>query len=75
LGYLKNKSYQLIDILDQIRKEKRVTEKLTNGTLQDFYIHNQNKHFIQAFSLATDIVVTLKGAFNAYEIQKLKSKL
>jgi hypothetical protein len=32
------------------------------------------KMFVQLFSLATDIVGTFLGAFNAYEIQQLKSK-
>jgi hypothetical protein len=49
-------------------------EKLYHGTLPDFYIHNRGKHFVQLFSLATDIVGTFMEAFNAYEIQQLKSK-
>ncbi len=42
--------------------------------MQDFHLHNKNKPFVQVFSLATDIVGTFMGAFNAYEIQMLKSK-
>jgi hypothetical protein len=49
-------------------------EKLYNGNLPDFYIHNKNKRFNQVLSLLTDIVETFLGAFNAYEIQQLKSK-
>jgi hypothetical protein len=37
-------------------------------------MHNGKKHFFQMFSLANNIVKTLMGAFNAFEIQKLISK-
>jgi hypothetical protein len=43
-------------------------------TSADFYVHNREKCFIQMVSIATDIVGTFIGAFNAYKIQQLKSK-
>ncbi len=43
-------------------------------TSVDFYVHNREKRFIQLVKIATDILGTFMGAFNAYEIQQLKSK-
>jgi hypothetical protein len=50
------------------------SEIFFNGSLPDFYEHKRNECFVQVFSLVTDIVGTFMGAFNAYEIQRLKSK-
>jgi hypothetical protein len=60
--------------MGQIYSDKKEAEKLANGILSNFYVHNRNKHFIQAFSLVIYIVGTFMIALNAFEIQTLKSK-
>ena len=57
-----------------MKHEQLLIELNHNATLPDFYIHNRNKRFIQAIYLVSDIIGTFMGAFNAYEIQQLKSK-
>jgi hypothetical protein len=54
---------------------KEEDDKYARGeNLPDYYIQSRQKRFVQLFSLADDKVGTFMGAFNAYEIQQLKSK-
>jgi hypothetical protein len=54
--------------------EKKMAEESHYNPSAGFYVHNREKQFIQRVSIATDIVGTFMGAFNAYKIQQLKSK-
>ena len=72
--FYSEKYSKLEKIFKELKQEQLEIEKHHNATLPDFYIHNRNKRFLQAISLASDIIGTFMGAFNAYEIQQLKSK-
>ncbi len=57
-----------------MKKEQKMAEESHFDTSVDFYVHNREKRFIQLVKIATAIVGIFMGAFNAYEIQQLKSK-
>jgi hypothetical protein len=57
-----------------MKNEQKMDEELHFETSVDFYVHNREKRYIQLVKIATDIVGTFMGAFNAYEIQQLKYK-
>jgi hypothetical protein len=57
-----------------MKKEQKMAQESHFNTSVDFYVHNREKRFILLVQIATDIVGTFMRAFNAYEIQQLKSK-
>jgi hypothetical protein len=57
-----------------MKKEQKMAKESHFNTSVDFYVHNREKRFIHLVKIPTDIVGTFMGAFNAYEIQQLKSK-
>ena len=70
------------DLIQQYHLAISVLEYLeqkecSNSTsIEDHYIHNRDKRYVMAaLSVASDIVGTFMGAFNAYEIQQLKTQL
>ena len=67
------KQYQeTISVLEYLE----LKESSNSTSIEDHYIHNRDKRYVMAaLSLASDIVGTFMGAFNAYEIQQLKTKL
>ncbi len=74
MKFYSEKYSKLEKIFKELKQEQLQIELHHNATLPDFYIHNHNKRFIQAISLASDIIGTFMGALNACEIQQLKSK-
>jgi hypothetical protein len=72
--WFQRKSIELNRIVKLMKKEKKEAEESNYDTSVDLYVHNREKHFILLVKIATNIVGTFMGAFNAYEIQQLKSK-
>jgi hypothetical protein len=68
------KSQEMNKITKLMEKERKEAEESTYETSVDFYVHNREKCFIQLVKIAMDIVGTFMGAFDAYEIQQIKSK-
>ena len=62
--------------LNELIAEDKIIQDSKGEYQPDFYLTHQSrkKRFIQALSLFNDILGTFMGAFNAYEIQKLKEQ-